>query len=279
MPTDPDADPGAVASSSAAGRFRSTASVYATGRPAYPTALIERVAQLCGLSRAHRILDLGCGPGQLAIAFAPFVGSAVALDPEPEMLAAASAGAAAAGVEIEAIAGGSADLGPWLGTLRMVTMGRSFHWMDRPATLRLLDALVEQDGAVVLFDDKHPNVPDNAWHDEYRRLIDRFAEVDAVLAQVRSPSWVRHEGVLLDSPFDVLERVAVIERRRTPVERLVDRALSRSSTSRARLGAKADRLAAEIRAVMPCLATDGAVTEIVELSALIARRRSSPTAR
>jgi len=49
------------------------------------------VAQLCSLTRRHRILDLGCGPGQLAIAFAPYAASVVAIDPEPKMLRAASA--------------------------------------------------------------------------------------------------------------------------------------------------------------------------------------------
>jgi hypothetical protein len=107
----------------------------------------------------------------------------------------------------------------------------------------------------------------------YRRVLERFAEVDGALARVRAPDWLRHEGVLLRSPFAVLERVAVIERRRTPVERLVDRALSRSSTSPARLGAeRAALLAEEIRAALAPFAVDGAVAEVVELEALLARR-------
>jgi hypothetical protein len=45
----------------------------------------------------------------------------------------------------------------------------------------------------------------------------------------------RHEAVLLDSAFRRLERIGIVERRWIPVERLVDRALSVSSTSPARL--------------------------------------------
>jgi hypothetical protein len=51
-----------------------------------------------------------------------------------------------------------------------------------------------------------------------------------------------------------------------------DRALSFSSTSPERLGGKASVLANEIRGMLTAYATDGAVTEIVESTASIARR-------
>ena len=50
-------------------RFRSAAAHYLRGRPAYSDALIRDVALLCGLDGTGRLLDLGCGPGQLARAF------------------------------------------------------------------------------------------------------------------------------------------------------------------------------------------------------------------
>ena len=97
------------------------------------------MAQLCSLTRRHRILDLGCGPGQLAIAFAPYAGSVVAIDPEPEMLRAASALASECASRIEFREASSEELGPAFGTFRMVVVGRAFHWMDRAETLRRLD--------------------------------------------------------------------------------------------------------------------------------------------
>jgi trans-aconitate methyltransferase len=54
-------------------RFRTAAAHYLAGRVAYPPRLISRVAEICGLEASGRLLDLGCGPGQLAKAFAPFV--------------------------------------------------------------------------------------------------------------------------------------------------------------------------------------------------------------
>jgi trans-aconitate methyltransferase len=126
-------------------RFRTAARHYLAGRPPYAARLIEDVAEFCGLSTRHRLLDLGCGPGQLAKAFAAKVGSVLGIDPEPEMLALAREDAAP---NTEWRQGSSHDLGPELGRFQLVTMGRSFHWMDRVETLRRLDGMIDPGGAI-----------------------------------------------------------------------------------------------------------------------------------
>jgi ubiquinone/menaquinone biosynthesis C-methylase UbiE len=217
-------------------------------------------------STRHRLLDLGCGPGQLARAFAPKVGSVLGIDPEPEMLALARQDSAP---NVSWRQGSSHDLGPGFGRFQLVTMGRSFHWMDRVETLQRLDGMIDPGGAVVLFRDNHPDLPENAWRGEFRTLIAHYEESRPVH---RSPDWVPHISVLFDSPFSALEEIAVIERRHAPAETLIERALSMSSTSRARIGDRADQLAAELRTLLARLAPDGTFTEIVATTALIARR-------
>lgn len=250
-------------------RFRSTA-VHYHARPAYSPRLIARVAEVCRLTPGDRLLDLGCGIGPLAIAFRPYVGSVIAVDPEPEMLVRAATEAQAKGLEIEFRAGSSAELGPDFGSFKIVTIGRAFHWMDRIATLGRLDGVIEQDGAIVLFHDSQPKLPENSWLKEYRAIRERYAGP----ASWRGPEWIRHEAVLLDSPFACLESISIIERRATAAEDLVHRALSHSVTSPDRLGeAAAAAFVAEISDYVESQAKDGLVTEVVETTALIARRR------
>jgi SAM-dependent methyltransferase len=253
-------------------RFRTAAAHYLAGRPPYGPLLIQRVAAACGLGRTHRVLDLGCGPGQLAVAFAPSVSEVVAIDPEPEMLRAAAENAATTGVEIRLLEGSSYDLRPELGSFRLVTIGRAFHWMDRAETLVRLDAMVEPDGMIALFADRHPDVPDNRWRRDYEDLVNRYSESDSVRSLRKSPAWLRHEAVLLDSPFPHLERISVIERRQVSVESLVDRVRSMSTTSRGRLGDEAEALAEEIRMAMTRVAQAGVISEVVESEALMAWR-------
>jgi SAM-dependent methyltransferase len=254
-------------------RFRAAAQHYLLGRPHYADALIRRVAELCELRPRHRVLDLGCGPGQLAVAFAPFVGHVVALDPEPAMLCVAREHGSRVGRPVEFRQGSSGDVGPELGSFRLVAIGRAFHWMQREDALRRLDQVIEPGGAIALFGDDFPQVPDNRWCAAFEQLIDRYAAADAARAARRAPGWLRHAAVLLDSPFCSLERIAVIEHRRTPLERFVARALSLSSVSRELIGARVDDLTREVLETMAPHARGGLVTEVVESEALIARRK------
>jgi hypothetical protein len=97
--------------------------------------------------------------------------------------------------------GSSYDLGPRIvqqfGPFHLVTIGRAFHWMDRADTLRRLDALIGADGAIVLFSDSHPDVPDNAWLTEFRAIRLRHTGEDR--AAWRQPDWPSHTALLLDS--------------------------------------------------------------------------------
>jgi SAM-dependent methyltransferase len=252
-------------------RFRSAAPHYLAGRPAYAPRLIHLVARLTDLAADHRVLDLGCGPGMLAGAFAPRVGEVIAMDPEPEMLRIAEAEFGAAG-RISFVRGSSFDLSPALGRFRLVAMGRSFQWMDRAETLRRLDWMIEPEGAVALFNSRHLEVPDNAWIADYRGLVRRYAEDDRTHVKRGGGIWLYHEAVLLDSAFSVLDEVSVIERRPVSITQLVHRAFSRSSTTPDRLGSAGPRLAAEIEALLQPTAADGVLTEVVATGALLARR-------
>jgi SAM-dependent methyltransferase len=201
-------------------------------------------------------------------------GEVLGIDPEPEMLRIAREEAARAGRSIRFREGSSTELGADLGWFRLVVLGRAFHWMDRPETLARLDRLMEPDGAVVLFGTHYPKVPDNRWEEVFERLIDQYARDDPARVARRAPEWLSHEAVLLDSPFCHLERVSVIERRETPVERFVDRALSLSSVSHGLIGNQVDDRARAVREAMSAFAQDGLVTEVVESGALSARRRA-----
>jgi SAM-dependent methyltransferase len=253
-------------------RFRSAAEHYRKGRPAYALALFDRVAERVGLKREHAVLDLGCGPGQLAFGFARLAGAVTAIDPEPEMLRIAAADAADAGYAVRFIEGSSYDIAPALGRFRLTAIGRAFHWMDRADTLQRLDGMIEPGGAVVLFGDRHPEVAENAWRTVYNAVLDSYSAEDSARRQRKATEFPAHETVLLDSPFSQLERIGIVERRRTPIAHIEDRLLSLSSVSRDKIGAHADSMIAELREKLAPFAPDGAITEVVESQALIAMR-------
>lgn len=250
------------------GRFRSTVAYYRY-RLDYPQRLLARVAALAGLAPGDPVLDLGTGTGMLATGFARLGMAVTALDPEPDMLAAATEEARAAGVTVHFHQGGSADLHPGMGHFRLVTMGRSFHWMDRAATLRALDEIVVPQGGVVLFHDAHPPVEENAWFKVLCTVQDKFGRASHA---GRSGGHRRYEPFLFASVFTQLDGMSVTIRQTLTIEDIVGRAFSMSASSQEALGGRAEDFAATLRQALRELSPDGTFTEVAELVALLARR-------
>lgn len=253
-------------------RFASTVAFYEKYRLGYPGRLIARVAGLVGLKPGDCVLDLGTGTGMLAIPFAQAGMAVTALDPEPGMLAAAKAGAQAAGVAVDFRQAGSGDLTADMGPFRLAAMGRSFHWMDRAATLAMLDRIVAPDGAVALFHDAHPPVDENIWFKTLHAVQDRFGRGEESHVKERRGGHRRYEPFLFASAFTQLDGLSVTIRRPITAEEIVGRAFSMSPCSPQRLGARADAFAQALTSALRELSPDGTFTEVAEIVALVARR-------
>ncbi|MFH5797136.1 class I SAM-dependent methyltransferase [Haladaptatus sp. CMAA 1911] len=131
--------------------FESTERHYAEHRPGYDEAALAYLADRFELGDSSRVLDLGCGAGQIAVPLAEHAGEVVAMDPNETMLRHVRRRAERAGREnVDCVVGSDTDLGEELGTFRLTTMGRSFHWMDGKPTLETLYRLTESGGGVAL---------------------------------------------------------------------------------------------------------------------------------
>src|SRR5690242_6066052 len=102
--------------------FLSTIPYYERYWIPYPDALIADVVERCGIRPGSAVLDLGCGPGQLAVAIARRGDTVTAMDPHPAMLSVTRVRAADARVAIRLIEGGSFDLDPAIGRFHLVAM-------------------------------------------------------------------------------------------------------------------------------------------------------------
>ena len=255
-----------------ADRFSSTVPHYIEGRLNYPPRLIEQVAAALDLQPGDNVLDLGCGPGFLAIAFARLGYQALGLDPDKAMLEAARKLAAREGLNCAFGEGSSFDLSPSIGRFKLAVMGRSFHWMDRQATLLALDGMIDRDGAVALFDDRHIDCVENSWDGAINGVRERFGTRSDWKLLRDTLKVEPHAIVLLASPFSRVDVVGVLERRSLTIERAIDRALSYSGSSPAILGDRRSAFEEAVREALSPYAKDGRVTEVVEFTARVARR-------
>ena len=254
-------------------RFLSAVPYYERYRLPYPERLIARVVALLGLEPGDPVLDLGCGPGSLSLPLARLGLAVTAADPEPEMLAAAEAAARSESVPLTLWRGGSYDLTPAMGPYRLVTIGRAFHWMDRPATLAVLDRIVAPGGAVALFHDAHPVLPENEWFKTLCKVGDRYGRAAQThIAERKALGHRRYEPFLYQSTFTKLDGLTVTIRKPISEDEIVGRAFSQSTTSPEKLGERADAFEAELRERLRAVSANGEFIEIAEMVALIARR-------
>ncbi len=153
--------------------FQTAASFYAEFRVPYPKELMARVVAECGLDGRQRLLDLGCGTGEVFLQLLPHLASVVAVDPDPDMLEHAKRKAARRGSsDIRFVQTTAEEIDGTYGGFDLVTVGASFHWMDRQLVGRMIarDLLVPGGTLVILGSTSlwHGEVP---WHGIVRDVI------------------------------------------------------------------------------------------------------------
>jgi SAM-dependent methyltransferase len=260
------------------GLFAGTGAYYSRFRPGYPQVLFDDIVRRFRLDGSGRLLDLGCGTGQLVIPLAPHVAEAVGMDPEPEMLAeAARRPLPREAAEVTWVCGGSADLPGALGRFRLVTMGRSFHWMDREQVLGVLAGMVEADGGVVIANDGCLARPVTAWQRALEEVQRRF--LGPVPPNVPGPSpqdgstaaAEPHEAILARSSFRDVVRVVHEYERTWTVEQIIGYLYSTSLPLRRLLGDRRPAFEREVTCALLALERSGRFVEPVALQVLVAR--------
>ena len=133
--------------------FAGAAEYYEQGRLPYAPGLADVIARSLAMDGRGRLLDVGCGPGTVALRLARLFEAVVGLDPDPGMLGHASRAAARLGISNASWVCQRAEALPaGLGSFRAVTFAASFHWMDRPRVASAVATMLDPGGAVVQVD-------------------------------------------------------------------------------------------------------------------------------
>jgi SAM-dependent methyltransferase len=109
--------------------FDQVAALYQEGRPGYPGALIAELADAAGLGAGSRVLEIGCGTGQLSVPLAELGTALTAVEPGSS-LAAIARRRLAAFPRAEVIVERFEDWPAPSGAFDLVVAATSFHWLD-----------------------------------------------------------------------------------------------------------------------------------------------------
>jgi SAM-dependent methyltransferase len=249
------------------GRFATTVPLYEKLRPPYPAEFFSNVAQRLRLGKEHALIDLGTGPGLLALGFAPYVGRIVGVDPEPAMLAATREAAVHANKAVTLIESKAETLPSDVGRFDVVTIGRALHWMDCDAMAVIFERLVAPDGTILVCSSNSAADGRNPWLDEYNKARRFWSE------SIGGERYHRQLGAVLQgTQFQVTGAIAVETSHQLSVSDLARRVLTFSSSSPAVLGNKVEPMLRDVERRLLPLSCEGFLTEIVVSTAQVAKR-------
>ena len=259
--------------------YEGTAWYYARYRPPYPRALVTVLAEKFGLDGTGRLLDLGCGTGPVALALAHLFDKIVAMDPDDEMRAEGERIARERGIaNIEWRFGGSIDLSPTLGQFRLVTMGNSFHWMDRAGTLDALYDLVRDGGGIAVVGEGAPIPPPQMtrWRAAINTVLKTYLGHRPLPWESPGPPILaeRHETYIARSRFKDLASYQESFDVEWTIESMIGNLYSTSFCSRRVLGDRVDAFERDLRAAILAVEPSGILKgEPPEFFAYVAWKR------
>jgi ubiquinone/menaquinone biosynthesis C-methylase UbiE len=256
------------------GLFAGTAWHYARYRPGYPLAFLDDLIKRLRLDGTGRLLDVGCGTGQLTLPLAAHVAEAVGLDPEPDMLTEAARQAREATLtNVTWIQGNSADLPVDHGRFRLVTMGRSFHWMDREQVLTALAEMVDDDGNLVIANDSNLVLPSTPWQQAVGEVQRRFLPPDYQSSPTPAAlTGQTHEQVLANSAFRQVNRREYEYTRTWTIGDIIGYLYSTSLPLRRLLGDRQTAFEDAVTDTLLAIDSTGRFTETFALEVLTATR-------
>jgi len=133
--------------------FKETAGYYSRYRPLYPSSLIRFLVDKFSLDGEGRMLDLGCGTGQLTLRFSDWFTEIIGVDTEQEMVEEAQRLTVESRVSnVNWLQGRAEELAKDWGSFRLVTIAKAFHWMDRERILEILHKSTNDNGGLAIID-------------------------------------------------------------------------------------------------------------------------------
>ena len=179
--------------------FEGSAQYYRRGRIPYSEGLADSLAAVLELDGHGRLLDVGCGPGIIALRLAHLFDSVIGLDPDAGMLDEARRAAREQGTTNASwVLLRAEELPADWGAFRVITFAQSFHWMDRPKVASAVRAMIEPNGAVVQVEPGRDGIDDDRSPGPYPAAP--FKAIDALRRSYLGPDRRAGQGFRNTSP-------------------------------------------------------------------------------
>ncbi len=257
--------------------FRGAAQYYARFRKGYPKGFFEYVIKYFQLDGKGRLLDLGCGTGQIAIPLAPYFEEVVGLDIDKDMLEEAGKQAVSKGIKnIKWILGNAEDASKGLGIFRLAVFGASFHWVEQKRTLAKLYEILDKDGGLVIVGGSSSiwrNPEKEPWKERCKEVVQKYLgeKRRAGNSYYVEPKG-KFEDIVAASKFGNPEKWTYNHERKKNIDDIIGLLYTTSFAQRRFFGGRVGDFERELRNELLKINPRGEFTEKVKTEALLAHK-------
>lgn len=253
--------------------FASTAEYYARYRPGYPAEVFDRIRAAFHLDGTGRLLDLGCGTGEVALRLHADVEEVVGVDPSPEMITEAQRQSAHRGAtNVRWLCMPAEDIAADLGRFRLVTIACAFHWMRRDVVLqKSYDLLTPGGGLVILGNPGGIWSGTEPWEQAARTVVQRWLG-PARRNLTGAVPQDREEDAVARSPFVNMTRGFHLWQRDVDIDTIAGELYSTSFANKTLLGANAPAFEADLRHTLLALTPTARFTQPLRTEYILAHK-------
>jgi ubiquinone/menaquinone biosynthesis C-methylase UbiE len=255
----------------------STAEYYRQYRRDVPDVVLDDLCALLRLTRDDRVVDLGCGTGQVAVPLSVRVGEVLAVDPELDMLAQLDARITQEGIaNVTTVQGADTDLPALLAVpathpVAAVTVATALHWMNASHVLRTSRELLRAGGGVAVITQAVPIwLQDSDWARELRRYLQDWLGPMTTTCGTDRQTLEQRRQLMTEIGFDMVEVFTYSDRVHIDVAYVIGNLYSAISQHRI---APADRPRFErgLRDALEPHAAAAPLVDVVEATMLVGR--------
>lgn len=254
--------------------FSGTARYYARYRVPYPPALLDDLLRRAGVGHGGRLLDLGCGPGRvaLALALAPRFAEVWAVDPEPEMIAEGRAQARQAQADnLRWLTARAEDLEAPNVAFDLITIGEAFHRFDRPLIARRALAWLKPGACLAALGCFGITRGNEAWQAVLRRIVEKWTSKEPGFHASKRGAG-HDEQVLTAAGFDDVASHTFMQPHDWTLASIVGNLHSTSTCSPSMLGDKVEAFEADLKRALLDHDPSGIYRETLRFGYTLARR-------
>src|SRR5262245_12719685 len=252
--------------------FVGAAEYYERYRVPYPQEVFDWIVNEFQLNGRGRLLDGGCGTGQVALPLSRWFDEVIAVDIDQEMLRIGERAVRNNGIaNVRFLNLRPENLPSTMAPLRLATFGASFHWMDRVLVANRLYELVEPAGGLVILSPSSFWRGREPWHQIVIRTIkDWLGEQRRAGAGAFTAARL-HQECLAQTPFADIKVVDIHKTHVWTADSIVGYLYSTSFASRAVLGDLREPFERDLRERLSGLSVEGGFVEEIEFSIISAR--------